>query len=148
MLAERQRSALLQAIGVDVYRLRSSVARTPAPMPDTSAANANVVVVCPRDADARLARFKTQLPHVLGVAAERLHWCDGEAAYPLARIAYVAIGVAAARALGVQLSTMQQNTTVIATTAEPSALLRDAAAKRALWQTLKPVARRLRDIAE
>jgi hypothetical protein len=145
MLAERQRSALLQAMGVDVYRLRSA-AQTPAATPDASAVNASVMVVCPRGAD--LARFRTQLPHALGVAAERLHWCDGGDAHALAHAAYVAIGAAAARVLGVQLSTMQQNAAVIATTAEPAALLRDGAAKRALWQALKPVARRLRGSAE
>jgi DNA polymerase III psi subunit len=148
MLAERKRSALLQAMGVDVYRLRSIAARTPAATPDASAVNANVIVVCPRDADARLARFKTQLPHALGVAAERLHWSDGVHAHALAQAAYVAIGAAAARALGVQLSTMPQNGHMIVTTAEPAALLRDGAAKRALWQALKPVARRLRGSAE
>ena len=50
-----------------------------------------------------------------------------------------------ARSLGVSLSTMQQNAKTIASIGEPATLLRAAAAKRALWQALKPVARRLRD---
>ena len=53
-----------------------------------------------------------------------------------------------ARALGVHLSTMQQNATAIAAVGEPAALLRDGAAKRALWQALKSVARRLRAMTE
>lgn len=141
MLAEPQRVSLLQAMGVDVYR-RRAVAAPPARV-DVHTAAAGVVVVC-RD-EALPARFKTQLPRALGIAADRLLWCGVGAAVPGGAAAYVVIGTEAARALGIQLSTMQQNDAIIAATAEPALLLSGGAAKRALWQCLKPVARRVRE---
>ena len=140
MLAETQRLALLRAMGIDVFRLRA--ADPPAAVPAAAAQATNVAVICGRDAVP--ARFKTQLPRALGIAQERLLWLDPGAAVPAAAAAYVVVGTEAARALGVQLSTMQQNTCVIAATAEAAELLHGAAAKRALWQVLKPVARRVR----
>jgi hypothetical protein len=124
-------------MGIDVYRLRASAVE-PVGHADT---DTNVAVVC----DATLpARLRTQLPRALGIAMQRILWCDpSAAALPEGAAAYVAVGTEAARALGVQLSTMQQNRSIIATTAEAPALLGDAAAKRALWQILKPVARHL-----
>jgi hypothetical protein len=140
MLAEGQRLSLLQAIGIDVYRRRAA-----APSPARAEANAGtagVVVVC-RD-EAIPARFRAQLPRALGVVADHLRWCGVDAAVPGGAAAYVVVGTEAARALGVQLSTMQQNDSIIATTTEPTTLLQGGAAKRALWQVLKPVARRVR----
>jgi DNA polymerase III psi subunit len=143
MLAETQRLAVLHAMGIDVYRLRSDGVSMPAAA--AAAADADVVVVCPSAASARLTPLRRRLARALGLADERVHWHDGRgAAVPQSAAAYVAIGTEAARALGVQLSTMQQNSAIMATTAEPAVLLRDAAAKRALWQALKPVARNLR----
>lgn len=140
MLAEAQRVAMLQTMGIEVYRLRAASVE---PAAAALGADAGALVIC---APVALpAPSRTQLQRALGVAAQRVHWCDcSGAALPQNAAAYVAIGTEAARALGVQLSTMRQNCSVIATTAEPTDLLRDGAAKRALWQTLKPVARRLR----
>jgi hypothetical protein len=136
MLAEAQRASMLQAMGIDVYRLRATAAA------GAHASAAAIVVV----ADASVpAHFKLQLPRALGVAAPCVHWCDIAAKIADDAAGYVAIGTEAARALGAQLSTMQQNRSIIATTAEPPALLCSGAAKRALWQVLKPVARRLRE---
>jgi len=141
MLAEAQRLSLLQAMGIDTYCLRKADAVVPARAEGIVDA---VVVIGKRNAIS--LRLHAQLPRALGVAAERVQWCDVAAAHlPENAAAYVVIGTEAARALGVQLSTMQQNATVIAATAEPPALLSDGAAKRALWQILKPVARRLRE---
>jgi DNA polymerase III psi subunit len=141
MLAEAQRLSVLQAMGIDAYRLRKAAAAAP---PRAEATARAVAVIGKRNAIP--ARLHAQLPRALGIAAERVQWCDVTAAdLPEGVAAYVVIGTEAARALGVQLSTMQQNATVIAATAEPAALLRDGAAKRALWQILKPVARRLRE---
>lgn len=143
MLAEAQRLSMLQTMGVDVYRLRGGDA--PNAGAAVGAGEASVAVICPRAASAGLARFRDQLPRALGLGAERVRWHEaGGADIAQDAAAYLAIGSEAARALGVQLSTMQQNNSVIAATAEPAALLRDAAAKRALWQALKPVVRRLR----
>ena len=138
MPAEAQRLSMLQAMGIEVYRLRSVAA----PVPERAHA-ATVVVV--GVADAVPARLRMQLPGALGVAGERVHWYEIGASVPDDAAGYVVIGTEAARALGVQLSTMQQNTAIIAATAEPAALLHDGAAKRALWQVLKPVARRLHE---
>ena len=144
MLAEAQRLSVLHAMGIDVYRLRAPDAPASASARDDAAdAGATVAVIGKRDAIP--ARLQAQLPRALGVANERVHWGDVTAAHlPENAAAYVVIGTEGARALGVQLSTMQQNATLIAATAEPAVLLRDGAAKRALWQILKPVARRLR----
>jgi hypothetical protein len=140
MLAETQRLSVLQAMGIDVYRLRPADA--PASRDEAAASDAIVAVIGRRDAIP--ARLPAQLSRALGIAAQRLQWCEmGGARLPENAAAYVVIGTEAARSLGVQLSTMQQNATVIAATAEPAALLRDGAARRALWQILKPVARRL-----
>ena len=141
MLAEAQRLSMLQAMGIDAYCLRTAAAAAP---PLTQAIARGVAVIGERNAIP--ARLHAQLPRALGVAAERVQWCDVSAAdLPENAAAYVVIGTEAARALGVQLSTMQQNATVIAATAEAAALLSDGAAKRAFWQILKPVARRLRE---
>ena len=144
MLAEAQRLSVLQAMGIDVYRLRTAAASASAStFDDVAIADAAVAVI--GKSTAIPARFQAQLPRVLGVAERHVQWCDVAAArLPEDAAAYVVIGTEGARALGIQLSTMQQNATVIAATAEPEALLRDGAAKRALWQILKPVARRLR----
>ena len=143
MLAEGQRISMLQAMGVDVYRLRSGNA--PVDPAGVVIAGASVAVICPGLASAGLTRFRAQLPRALGLAPERVQWHAADSA-DLAQdaMAYVALGIEAARALGVQLSTMQQNVSVIAVTADPAALLRDATAKRALWHALKPVVHRLR----
>jgi len=140
MLAEAQRLPMLRAMGIDVYRLRAVVAQAAVAEPVAGAAK---VAVCMPDV--LPARFRTQLPRALGIAEDRLQWFDIGVPVPGDATAYVVIGTEAARALGVQLSTMQQNTAIIAATAEPAALLQGGAAKRALWQVLKPVARRLRE---
>jgi len=137
MLAEATRLSVLQAMGIEVYHLRAVAA--PVHM---RAHDAKIVVV---GAAAVPGRLRMQLPGALGVAAERVHWYEVDASVPDDAAGYVVIGTEAARALGVQLSTMQQNTAIIAATAEPAALLHDGAAKRALWQVLKPVARRLHE---
>jgi len=142
MLAEAQRASMLQIMGIDVYRLRATIAPAAA---DAARQLAAAIVVIGANA-AVPAHFKLQLPRALGVAAPRVHWCDIGATIADDAAGYVAIGTEAARALGAQLSTMQQNRSIIATTAEAPALLGSGAAKRALWQVLKPVARRLREL--
>lgn len=144
MLAEAQRLSLLRTMGIEVFRLRAA-AEPAAVAASADSGSANVAVICARDALS--ARFKAQLPRALGIADDRLHWCDTGTSAPADAAAYVVIGTEAARALGVQLSTMQQNASIIAATAEPAMLLRSGAAKRALWQSLKPVARRLHGLA-
>jgi hypothetical protein len=141
MLAETQRLALLQAMGVEVYRLRTAAAQAQV---DPREPNGGVAVIGALNTVP--ARLRAQLPRALGIGTEHVHWCDVGAGAPGDASAYVVIGTEAARALGVQLSTMQQSTSIIAATAEAPALLRDGAARRALWQALKPVARRLRGI--
>jgi hypothetical protein len=138
VLAEAQRRSLLRSMGVDVYRLRPTQVDAPEP----GRTETDVAVVC--DSSVFPVRLRAQLPRALGVGMERMCWCEAAAAHlPETAAAYVAVGTEAARALGVQLSTMQQNRSIIATTAEASALLSDAASKRGLWQVLKPVARHL-----
>ncbi|HEY8010250.1 MAG TPA: hypothetical protein VIE67_04565 [Rudaea sp.] len=159
-MVDAERLRMLMAMGVDVYALRSRTATNAAAMQSVSAsANApaevatppRVVVVCAQGVrrDARLARLLAQLPQAIGVDA--VDWLDADAhgtlAMPPSAPAYLVLGAAMARALGVQLSTMQQNSSTIAVTADPAQLPGSAADKRALWQALKPLAKRLRGLA-
>jgi hypothetical protein len=143
MLAETQRVSILRAMGIEVFRLRAAAA--PDAVVEAGFGSAQVVVVC--TSQAVPGRFRAQLPYALGIAPERVRWCEREAEAPEDAAAYVVIGTEAARALGVQLSTMQQNRSIIAATADVPDLLRDGSARRALWQSLKPVARRMREVA-
>ena len=146
MLAEAQRQSTLQAMGIDIYRLRTAPESTPARSREDGALALDAMLAVIGRRGALPATFKAQLPRALGIAAPRVQWYDVSATdLPETAAAYVVIGTEAARALGAQLSTMRQNAALIATTAEPADLLRGGAGKRALWQILKPVARRLRE---
>ncbi len=166
MLAETQRHDVLAAMGIDVYLLRKRDAGVPAAaaarpdVPEAVAPDAAVpadivlVVACSRSvgADPATARLRASLPLALGVAAARIGWIEpgaaGELPAPPAAPAYLALGTELARALGEHLSTKQQMSSVIAVADAPQACLANALAKRALWQALKPVARRLRQRAD
>jgi DNA polymerase III psi subunit len=148
MLDEASRLEVLAAIGIDVYRLRAAdVARATSPV----AKAGQLVVACAHGAgrDPSLARLLPQLLRALGIDDAAVHRiktaADGSlAALPQAP-AYLMIGAATARACSAQLSIEQQNAlTLVVIDDEPAAALRDAAAKRALWQQLKPLVRRLR----
>lgn len=155
-MIDASRLRLLEAMGVDVYALRARAEPQPAGQTqqsrdDSDAAQAlRVAVVCAKGvrADARLARLFKHLPQTFGTHAQTIVWldagADGELAAAAEAQAYLVFGAAMARALGAQLSTMQQSTATIAVTAEPAQLPGGAADKRALWQALKPIARRLR----
>lgn len=151
MLAEAQRLAFLNAMGVDVYRPRATA---PAPIETTTSATlaAQTVVLCARHHRERphAARLFARLHDVLGVVSDRLSWHESDAtaaidAPPEAEV-YLVFGTPLARALGEKLSTMQQMRSLIAIVDEAEHLTGSAASKRALWQTLKPVARRLRSM--
>ncbi|MFT3790148.1 MAG: hypothetical protein QM741_03530 [Rudaea sp.] len=151
-MIDATRLDLLEAMGVDVYVLRTraaSGASSPS-VAATGAASPRLAVVCAHGvrADARLARLFRHLPQALGISADAIDWLEADANDELAAAAdapaYLVFGAAMARSLGAQLSTMQQNTATIAVTADAARLPGDAAGKRALWQTLKPLARRLR----
>jgi hypothetical protein len=162
MLAEAQRHEVLAAMGIDVYLLRKrdagkqSAAAVRLDVPEAVSPRAAMpadivlVVACSRsvDADPATARLRAGLPLALGVAAARIGWIETDAAGdlppPPAAPAYLALGTELARSLGAQLSTKQQMASVIAVADAPRACLANALAKRALWQALKPVARRLR----
>ena len=149
MLAETQRRRLLDVMGIDVYVLRAPPASAATPIFAVAAVNEILVVACARDpGDAQTARLRAALPLALGIDATRIQWLQASAGGalppPPAAAAYLALGAEMPRALGVHLSTMQQNSAVIAAADAPSACLRDGLSRRALWQALKPVARRLR----
>jgi hypothetical protein len=109
-----------------------------------------VVAVCAHGvrAELRLARLFAQLPRALGVAASRLAWIETSADGTLTALpdvpCYLFVGSSIARACAAQLSLTQQNQATIAVCAEPRELLAGAPALRALWQVIKPLARRLR----
>jgi hypothetical protein len=162
MLDEGRRLQVLAAMGVDVYQLRAvrdAVSDTaPAPAPEFGESigagvvggAVAVVAVCAHAvrANLRLARLFAQLPRTLGIAAARLAWVEMSAVGTLPTLpevrCYLFIGSAVARASAAQLSLTQQNQATIAVCAEPQELLAGPPARRALWQVIKPLARRLR----
>ncbi|MBS0582996.1 MAG: hypothetical protein JSS42_07830 [Proteobacteria bacterium] len=162
-MSNATRLSVLEAMGIDVYALRTRAdagVRAASALPSATTGDIadaprapRLAIVCARGirADARLARLFRLLPQTFGIAAAAIEWleagADGELAGTTDAPGYLVIGAAMARALGVQLSTMQQNATTIAVTAEPSSLPGTAADKRALWHSLKPLARRLRGAA-
>ena len=152
MLDGQQRRQLLGAMGIDVYLLRGAAAAAPAVADAAAVVDSNgigVVVACTATAlsEPRTQRLRTLLPLALGVDAARVAWIPADAKGDLAEVpsvpAYLALGADMPRALGAHLSTMQQMSATIAAADAPAASLRDALAKRALWQALKPLARRL-----
>jgi len=154
------RLRLLEAMGIDVYALRSRHEPSPGDASSErtriSAAETQPVrllVVCPQGVrgDARLARLFRCLPQTFGIGVDAIRWLEADESGGIASAedspAYLVLGAAMARALGVQLSAMQQSTATIAVTADPARLPGGAADRRALWQALKPIARRLRGMA-
>jgi len=157
MLDEGSRLAVLAAIGIDVYRLRvvdaqGDTSRTAALAGHPAVAEpARLVVGCGNGAgrNPSLARLLPQLLRSVGVAdaaVRRIETApDGSLAALPEAPAYLMIGAAAARACSAHLSIERQNTLMLVVIdAETATALRDVAAKRALWQQLKPLARRLR----
>jgi hypothetical protein len=158
-----ERLQVLHAMGVDIYvaRIRDvsgsgpvqQVAPAADAPPEQRAADVQLVAVCARGLrdQPRMAALLKQLPHALGIRAASIHWLEadeqGALASPIDAPGYLVFGATMARALGIQLSTMQQNSCVIAVTAEPSRLPGTAMDKRALWQVLKPLAQRLQSRA-
>ncbi|HMM57565.1 MAG TPA: hypothetical protein PKD77_08270 [Rudaea sp.] len=108
MATEAQRSAMLAAMGIDVYRLRA--APTPAAPLCVSLGERSCVCVDGGDAES-VQRLHDLLPATFGIARERV--VPGACANDLAIVV------------------------------DESALRGSAAGKRALWQALKPLARRL-----
>jgi hypothetical protein len=109
-----------------------------------------VVAVCARGvrAELRIARLFANLPRALGIAPSLLTWVEMSADETLPALpdvtCYLFVGTATARVCAAQLSLTQQNQATIAVCAEPQELLAGAPARRALWQVIKPLARRLR----
>ena len=145
MLAEANRRDMLTAMGIDVYVLRGSHAKQPAPMTEWLVVAASEAAM----KSPQCIQFRKALPSVVGVEAERIRWIGADVDkgfddVPTAR-AYLVLGAALARSLGAQLSATQQNSAVIAVADEPAQSFGSAMARRALWQTLKPIARRARE---
>ncbi len=136
MPAEARRHELLAALGIDRYVRRAPRAR------------AALIVVCDRAAAGgpAAARLRALLPGAVGVAASAVRWIatDGARVPPLpAARTVLVLGAALARACAAAGSGVPPDAT-IAVADEPATSLRGAMAKRALWQALKPIARRLR----
>jgi len=145
---DSERRRLLHAMGIDVYVLRAapSVDRVSVGSED-AAHGCALVVACARDAARE--RLRALLPRALGLAPDAIAWIEPDAAgvlpEPPPAAAYLALGADMPRALGAQLSTERQMAALIAAADAPSACLGSALARRALWQALKPLARRLQN---
>jgi hypothetical protein len=157
MLAEVQRREVLAAMGIDLYLLRAHAAEVKPVVlspreeeADTNTAQIALVVALSHgaSADPHARKLRKILPHALGISSAHVHWIEadttGKLSPPPNAGAYLALGQDLPRALGEHLSTTQQMSAVIAVADTPQICMRDALAKRALWQALKPVARHLR----
>ena len=143
MLAETQRRTLLSAMGVDVYVLRGP-ARTTQSIP----AGDDWLVVAASDEtqkSTQCAQLRKSLPAMLGIPAERVRWVTATGDVPSAT-AYLVLGAALAREFGANLPAARQHAAVIAVADEPAASFAGGMAKRALWQSLKPIARCARQV--
>jgi hypothetical protein len=162
MLDDGRRHELLAAIGIDVYRLRAAPARgavadagaaavaaAGAAARPAAAVGPRVVIACSAAArrDAKLAAPLAHLVRALGVGAAEAAWVETDGERPGGAVpevsCYLMLGADVARACSAQLSLERQGTATIAVAAEAHELFRDAAGRRALWQTVKPLARRL-----
>ena len=158
MLDERGQLAVLAAIGIDVYRLRgpdcagadrSSLPATP-PAGEARGASrpAELMVACPRGR--RSDRRLLQLLRALGREEGAVAWFEADASGPAEGVpdaaAYLLVG-SAAQACSARMPLTRQDSAAIAVIADPADSAWNAPAKRALWQTLKPLARRLRSRA-
>jgi len=155
MLDDGRRLEILAAIGIDVYTLRAPARVGAAPSeaaPASSGAactGSRVVIVHARGARAGGNGKPALMPilRALGVDEAQARWVEITGDHPAGALpdlpAYLMIGATAARAASQHLTLMQQQQATIAVTPEADAMPRDAAAKRALWQALKPLARRL-----
>ena len=163
-MMDARRLAMLEAMGVEVLALRTLsdahahenaravdvVAAETAPASKSASVDSAVVcMVCRHGVrkDARLARLFVQIARALALAPAAIDWLEADTAgtlpAPREVAAYLVLGAAIAPAMGAQLSTAQQNAAVIAVSADIADLPGGAAGKRALWQVLKPIARRL-----
>ncbi|MEO8802665.1 MAG: hypothetical protein ABI304_11490 [Rudaea sp.] len=146
MLAETQRREILAAMGVDVYVLRGAKAAAPI----TVSSKIRIAVLCGKD-DARhphATGMRKLLPLALGCEAGCIDWIETEIGaesleLPSAPVCLL-LGAGVARAVNVRVPNMQQTTAIVAVADAPQLSLRDALARRALWQALKPIARYLR----
>jgi hypothetical protein len=142
MLAETRRD-LLSAIGVDVYVLRT--ARAPVATEDAGADWLIVAASAETQKSTQCAQLRKTLPAMLGVPAERIRWIADAADVPRAS-AYLVLGASLAREFGANMPAAQQQAAVIAVADEPSASFAGGIPKRALWQSLKPIARHAREV--
>ena len=150
MLADPQRGQMLAAMGIDVYVLRTANAsRAPSAAAETATEWLIVAASGAVMKSTQCAQLRKSLPFMIGLTDDCVRWIAADTAnaidsLPSAR-AYLVFGAALARSLGAQLSTTQQNSAVIAVADEPAISFGTAMSRRALWQTLKPIARRARE---
>ncbi len=145
MLAEAHRRELLSAMGVDVYVLRAASAGT-----NRVAQSADwLVVVASTETQKSIqcAQLRKTLPAMLGVAPDRVRWIAADANDIPDAAAYLVFGAALARQFGANMPAAKQQAAVIAVADEPAASFTSAMAKRALWQSLKPIARCAAEVA-
>jgi hypothetical protein len=144
---------VLAAIGIDVYRLRSMPAGAAACADAASAAPA-LVVACAKGDRSRAdsARWLSQILRALGATDETTTWVETAPGAALPAVpdapAYLMIGSDVARACSAQMPLQRQDRATIAILADIGDLGGGATQRRALWQALKPLARRLRAAAD
>lgn len=155
-MLDARRQRLLDAMGVTLYRRRDAAPAVAAGREDASASDHTRVASTASAPTAPLAlvivgaradrAHADTLARALALSPSQLTFIEATperltSPPPQAR-AYVALGSAFARPLGVELPTTVQQAAQIVVTSTP-AEWRHAGAKRVLWQTLKPLRRAL-----
>ena len=128
-------------MGVDVYVLRAAA--------ESVDASADWLIVAASDEtqkSTQCVQLRRTLPAMLGVPAERVRWIGADIGEVPCAAAYLVLGASLAREFGANLPADRQKAAVIAVADEPSTSFNGGMAKRALWQSLKPIARRAREV--
>ncbi len=124
-MVEAGHRQMLEAMGIDIYELRTHEAALVVASSQAACAP-RLAVVCAHGvrSQARLAKLFAQLPQALGLTADEFGWHEADNAGVLAEPpvvpGYLVLGALMARALGAQLSTQQQKRALIELTAEPA----------------------------
>jgi len=150
MRDDARRLGMLAAMGIEVYGLREPDTATIAgdhALPAPAGVSPRLIVAARGGQRGDVGAALARMVRALGVGAADVGWVDADA-LPAGQLpgasAYLLVGAQAARRISAHLSIEHQRSATIAVIDDPVSP-HDAAARRAQWQSLKPLARRLQD---
>jgi len=146
MLSQTQQRELLDAMGIDVFVLRTG--NDAWDFADNEA-QVDVVVVCGEDpaSNPQARILRACLPRALGIGSDRIKWLRSRAGgiVPELPPAYACLlmGSALADAFQARNSSKMYDTMLIAMADTPAESLHTPLARKGLWEILKPLRRHL-----